>query len=252
MTIAFISDLHLDESRPQVTDLFIEYLRVGARSFDAIYILGDLFEVWLGDDDDSPHHRRVVAALREYTAAGRDCYFVWGNRDILIGRQFCRDAGVKMLEEQTVAEFFGQRTLLVHGDELCTDDAAYQRFRRRSRNRLVQWVFLRLPLAFRQSLANRMRSRSKQHTARVAETITDVNQGEVENTMRRHGVSLLIHGHTHRPGMHDFDMDGKPMRRIVLGDWYEQGSALEWSAAGYELRAMPFSSGAQSSKASTV
>lgn len=247
MTVAFVSDLHLDESRPEVTQLFIDYLTSAANSLDALYILGDLFEVWLGDDDDTEHHRRIVSALRAFTASGTKCYFVWGNRDILVGNRFSRDTGVKIIAEQTVWDFFGQRVLLMHGDELCTDDMAYQKFRRRSRNRVIQWIFVNLPISLRRSLAGRMRSRSKEHTASVGETITDVNQDSVEQAMRQHNVRILVHGHTHRPAVHEFDLDGEPAQRIVLGDWYQQGSALEWRAEGYELTAMPFSTGDQSS-----
>ena len=229
MTILFISDLHLDGSRPEITDLFLEFLRGPAAQAAALYILGDFFEVWVGDDDDDPHHARVTAGLKALTDAGVAVYLMHGNRDFLIGSHFAGRAGVKLLADPTVIELGGRSTLLMHGDTLCTDDLQYQRARRFLRNRLVRGLYLTLPLSLRRRIAAYARAKSKTDTAGKAESIMDVNQRAVESVMARRGVTRLIHGHTHRPAIHRFrSVDGKDMERIVLGDWYDQSSILRW------------------------
>jgi len=240
MTTLFISDLHLDASRPAATRAFLAFLDAAGRDSEALFILGDLFEAWLGDDDPDPHHATVIDALRKYTATGRRCAFIHGNRDFLVGDAFGRRTGVELLADATVIEAYGQRVMLMHGDALCTDDLAYQRFRRFVRNPLLLAVFHRLPLGARQRLGAALRSKSVADTGRKADTIMDVNQGAVETAMRDAGVDLLMHGHTHRPGIHDFELDGRHARRIVLGDWYTQGSVLRWRPDGLELTALPF------------
>jgi UDP-2,3-diacylglucosamine hydrolase len=238
VTTLFISDLHLDGTRPDITAQFLDFLRREARSARALYILGDLFEAWIGDDDPDPDKRRVVTALRSLRDAGVDCFLMHGNRDFLIGSRFCLETGTRLLPDGTVIDLYGRPVLLMHGDLLCTDDRAYQRLRRIVRNPLVQFTLRRLSLRQRQRLAERMRQGSKEHIAsmdRAAPQIMDVNADAVLATFARYGVDCMIHGHTHRPAIHEIVVDGRKAIRIVLGDWYEQGSVLCWDERGYEL-----------------
>jgi UDP-2,3-diacylglucosamine hydrolase len=228
MSTLFISDLHLDESRPEIVDLFERFLETDARGAEALYILGDLFESWIGDDDDSPLAERVARALRALSDSGIPVYFMRGNRDFVLGKHFARKAGMTILDDPTIIQLNGESALLMHGDTLCVDDIDYQKFRRIMHNRWFQRVALALPLRLRRHIAGRLRGQSAKHIARKAEAIMDVNQGAVEAAMRSHGVRLLIHGHTHRPATHRFDLDGRSAERIVLGDWYDQSSILTW------------------------
>lgn len=230
MTTLFISDLHLDGSRPETTAQFLKFLAEEARGAAALYILGDFFEVWIGDDDDDPHHARVMDGLRTLTAAGVPVFLMHGNRDFLIGERFAGRTGVKLLSDPALVDLDGKPTLLMHGDTLCTDDLQYQRARRFMRNGLVQGIYLDLPLSLRRRIAAYARAKSQKDTAAKASYIMDVNQNTVESTMARYGVTRLIHGHTHRPAIHRFKgVDGTAMERIVLGDWYEQSSILRWN-----------------------
>jgi UDP-2,3-diacylglucosamine hydrolase len=238
MTTLFISDLHLDSSRPDITAQFLDFLRSEARTAETLYILGDLFELWIGDDDTDPGKRQIIAALKELNASGVQCAVMQGNRDFLLGQRFSADTGCKLIADGTVVDLYGQRVLLMHGDTLCTDDHSYQRLRRIVRNPLVQWILLRLSLQQRTALAGKVRAGSKAHINRTAPMIMDVNDEAVREAFRRHAVSLLVHGHTHRPAIHKLDVDGRAVTRIVLGDWYTQGSVLRWSSAGYELATM--------------
>ncbi|MGH8238962.1 MAG: UDP-2,3-diacylglucosamine diphosphatase [Steroidobacteraceae bacterium] len=238
MTTLFISDLHLDGTRPEITAQFLDFLDREARRAEALYILGDLFEAWIGDDDPDPDNRRVIQGLRSVTDSGVKTFLIHGNRDFLIGKRFCRETGVELLIDGTVVNLYGRRVLLMHGDLLCIDDHAYQRLRRIVRNPIVQFVMRRLTLRQRQKLAERMREGSKEHIASMdvaAPAIMDVNQDEVRRTFARYGVDCIIHGHTHRPAVHEMQIDGQPAVRIVLGDWYEQGSVLRWDERGFEL-----------------
>jgi UDP-2,3-diacylglucosamine hydrolase len=234
----FISDLHLDPGDPALVRQFRAFLETDARGAEALYILGDLFEAWLGDDDPDPLARAVVAALRALTDAGVPCFVMHGNRDFLIGERFCRESGATLLEDGTVVELHGERVLLMHGDALCTDDLGYQRLRRILRNPAVRWTLRHLPLEQRRALARRLRAGSRAHVGATAPEIMDVNAAAVVAAFRAAGVRTLIHGHTHRPAVHEFELDGAPARRIVLGDWYVQGSVLEWSGRGFELRTL--------------
>jgi UDP-2,3-diacylglucosamine hydrolase len=241
VTTLFISDLHLDGTRPDITAQFLDFLRREARSARALYILGDLFEAWIGDDDPDPDKRRVIEGLRAVTSAGVKTFLIHGNRDFLIGNRFCRETGIELLNDGTIVDLYGRRVLLMHGDLLCIDDHAYQRLRRIVRNPLVQFVLRRLTLRQRQRLAERMREGSKEHIASMdiaAPQIMDVNQDEVRRTFARYGVDCIIHGHTHRPAVHDVPINGHTAVRIVLGDWYEQGSVLRWDERGYELASL--------------
>ena len=228
MATLFISDLHLDETRPQIVDLFARFLGHEACKADALYILGDLFESWIGDDDDAPLATRIAHALRSLRDGGVPIYLMHGNRDFLLGAEYAKHAGMELLADPTIVELDGERTLLMHGDTLCTDDVEYQKFRGLVRNPAWQQQFLAKPLAERRAFAAQARGESRKQTAMKAAEIMDVNQSAVESVMRTHGVHRLIHGHTHRPATHRFDLGGQTAERIVLGDWYEQSSVLTW------------------------
>lgn len=238
MTTLFISDLHLDGTRPDITQQFVEFLSDEASRAERLYILGDLFEAWVGDDDTDPDKRRVIESLRRLTSGGVRCFVMHGNRDFLIGARFCRETGTQLIEDGTVTAVAGRKVLLMHGDTLCTDDHSYQRLRRIVRNPVVQWILRSMTLSQRQRLAAKMRAGSKAHIEaadKAAPYVMDVNDEAVANAFRSAGVDTLIHGHTHRPAVHALTVDGKPCTRIVLGDWYEHGSVLRWTSHGYEL-----------------
>ena len=237
MSSLFIADLHLDDSRPQITSLFEQYLAGDeVRAADALYILGDLVEAWIGDDDDAELPRRIARATRAVRAAGVPVYFMVGNRDFLLGEAFAERAGFTLLDDSTVHDLYGTPTLLMHGDVLCTDDVAYQAVRRNVRTPEWKAQVLAMPLDARRAFAAQARQDSRAHTGSTQETIMDVNAGAVAEAMRKAGVSRLIHGHTHRPAVHPFDLDGQTAERIVLGDWYEQGSVLRIASDELELR----------------
>jgi UDP-2,3-diacylglucosamine hydrolase len=239
MATLFISDLHLDPARPDITSQALEFLAKEAQGADALYILGDLFEAWVGDDDPEPEKRRVIAALRRLSDAGLPCFFMHGNRDFLVGEGFAAESGCTLLDDPTIIELHGTRVLLMHGDTLCTDDHEYQAFRAMVRNPAWQQGMLARPLAERLALAKHLRETSAASMAGKSMEIMDVNQGAVEEAMRQHGVYTLLHGHTHRPAVHRFELDGHEAVRIVLGDWYTQGSALRWDADGFVLQTLP-------------
>ncbi len=226
MTTLFISDLHLDEARPHLIAAFEELLAGEARAVQSLYILGDLFESYIGDDDDAPLNARVARATRKLRHAGVPVYFLHGNRDFLLGEDYAARAGMSLLDDPAVIDLGGEPTLLMHGDTLCTDDAAYLQFRKLVRDPDWQRAFLAKPLAERRTFAAQARGESRKHTANAKPEIMDVNQAAVESAMRAHGVRRLIHGHTHRPATHYFDIDANKAERIVLGDWYEQASVL--------------------------
>jgi UDP-2,3-diacylglucosamine hydrolase len=239
MTTLFISDLHLDPERPDITAQFLEFLGGEAASVDALYILGDLFEVWIGDDDPEPQKRRVVAGLRHLTDRGVPCFVMHGNRDFLLGRRFAAESGCQVLDDPTIVHLYGARVLTTHGDALCTDDLSYQRLRTTVRDPGWQSMFLALSVEQRLALATEARAGSKEHVSRMSDEIMDVNPQTVENAMRAARVELLVHGHTHRPKVHDLFIDGRAAKRIVLGDWYDQGSVLRWNERGFELASLP-------------
>jgi UDP-2,3-diacylglucosamine hydrolase len=235
----FISDLHLDASRPEITDLFLAFLAGEAREADALYILGDLFEAWLGDDDPDPHHARVAAALSELSMAGVSVSFLAGNRDFLLGEAYARRAGMTLLTEPVHLDLHGTPTLLLHGDVLCTDDTEYQAFRAMVRDPNWQKAFLARPLEERRMMAAQAREQSRSRGQSLDADIMDVNADAVAETFRTHAVPRMIHGHTHRPHIHHIEVDGEPRERIVLGDWYEQGSVLRVNQQGAELKDLP-------------
>jgi UDP-2,3-diacylglucosamine hydrolase len=233
-----VSDLHLDPSAPAIARQFIAFLRDEAREARALYILGDLFEAWLGDDDPDPAVREIVRELRALRDSGVPTYFMHGNRDFLVGSRFAAETGCTLLEDGTVVDLHGERVLLLHGDVLCTADTSYQRLRRILRNPLTLFVLRHLSLDTRRKLGRRLRAGSQMHVGSTAAEIMDVTPDEVVSALRRAGVTTMIHGHTHRPAIHALEVDGRPARRIVLGDWYTQGSVLEWRDDGIELRAL--------------
>ena len=243
MTTLFISDLHLDAQRPHITELFCQFLQDEARGAEALYILGDLFEAWVGDDDPSEAGARTADALRAVVDAGTPVFFIRGNRDFLLGDAYARRAGMRVLPDPTVVMLHGRPTLLMHGDTLCTDDIAYQQFRAQSRDPVWRAQFLAQPLAARQAFADQARAASKAHPAGLRDAgamdaITDVAPATVEATLRRFGIDTLVHGHTHRPAVHGLHVDGRACQRIVLGDWHEQGSVLRVTAEGAALSAL--------------
>ncbi|MFC3653998.1 UDP-2,3-diacylglucosamine diphosphatase [Dyella humi] len=239
MSTLFISDLHLDDSRPHITSLFEHYLAGDeVRRADALYILGDLVEAWVGDDDDAELPQRIARATGAVRDAGVPVYFMVGNRDFLLGETYAARAGLTLVEDGAVHDLYGTPTLLMHGDVLCTDDVAYQQIRRQVRSPEWKQQVLSMPLEARRALAAKARAESRAHTSSAQETIMDVNADAVAQAMRNAGVKHLIHGHTHRPAVHHFELDGQTAERIVLGDWYEQGSVLRVSPEGRELRAI--------------
>ncbi|NDK39305.1 UDP-2,3-diacylglucosamine diphosphatase [Pseudoxanthomonas gei] len=243
MSTLFISDLHLDSTRPAITRLFGRFLREQACKADALYILGDLFEAWVGDDDPSEVGVFVAAALQEVVAAGVPVYFIRGNRDFLVGTDYARRAGFRLLPDPAVVVLHGKPVLLMHGDLLCTDDVAYQAFRTQTRNPAWQAHFLAQPVEARLAFAAQARAASQAHQAQLREggndvrfeAVTDVTPATVQATFARFGIDTMIHGHTHRPALHEVTVDGRNCRRIVLGDWYEQGSVLRADADGFHL-----------------
>lgn len=238
MTHLFVSDLHLDAAAPAATEQFLAFLSGAARRAESLYILGDLFESWIGDDDDDPERDRVCRALRALTREV-PCFALRGNRDFLLGSGFEARTGVALLPDPVLADLNGERVLLTHGDALCTDDHAYQELRTLVRRPRWQERFLSLDLATRSLLANEARAGSKAHVARVVPEIMDVNPEAVRAALRSSGARRLVHGHTHRPGVHELEVDGEPATRIVLGAWYEAGSVLSVERGRFELRTLP-------------
>lgn len=228
----FIADLHLCQEEPAITAGFLHFLQREAPHCDALYILGDLFEAWIGDDDPNPLHQQVASALR---ALPVPVYFIHGNRDFLVGRRFARASGLTLLPEEQVLTLYGHRLLIMHGDTLCTDDAGYLRFRAKVHNPWIQRLFLALPLWVRKRIAARMRADSKQANQHKSQSIMDVNQDAVVATMQRHQVPLLIHGHTHRPAIHTLTLQSETAQRAVLGAWHSRGSMIQLDAAGIQL-----------------
>jgi len=240
VTTLFISDLHLCGDRLAITRLFLDFLRHRARAADALYILGDLFEYWIGDEAvEQDEFRVIIGGLRDLTASGTSVLVMHGNRDFLMAGGFEKATGCRLLPDPTHVELHGSPTLLMHGDTLCTDDTEYMAFRAKVRERAWQREFLDKSVAERDAIVRNYREISRNSTSSKKPEIMDVNQNAVEKVMREHGVRRLIHGHTHRPKEHVFDLDGRPARRMVLGDWYEQGSLLSVDARGWRLESLP-------------
>jgi UDP-2,3-diacylglucosamine hydrolase len=235
----FISDLHLNDAQPEITRQFVDFLRGPARGADRLYILGDLFEFWIGDDDPDPAYAQVQDELRALTHSGVPCCVMHGNRDFLIGKDFCARTGCSLIDDGVIVRLYDQPVLLMHGDLLCTDDHSYQRLRRYVRNPLVQRLFKLLPLLRRERIAARIRAGSQTHTRQAPSAIMDVNAAAVDRAFERAAVQVMVHGHTHRPAIHQHPKANTIRTRIVLGDWHTQGSLLRWSPQGYELLTLP-------------
>ena len=240
MIVLFVSDLHLDASRPAATEAFLRFLRQDAQKVDVLYILGDLFEYWISDEDPNPHYREVVAALATLTASGVRCFIMHGNRDFMLGDQFIRETGTTLIHDPTLIYAGGRSVLLSHGDMLCTDDLSYQRFRKIVRSNWFQNIYKWLPFAFKSRLAAKARRRSVQLLGNKPPEILDVNQDAVVSILQQYDVDTLLHGHTHRPAIHEFEANKRQLSRIVLGDWYESGSVLRWDEAGPQLTSLKF------------
>ena len=240
MATLFIADLHLQTEEPAITAGFLRFLRGEAKNADALYILGDLFEAWIGDDDPNPLHREMAAAIHALVDSGVPCYFIHGNRDFLIGKRYARESGMTLLPEEQVLDLYGRRVLIMHGDTLCTDDTGYLAFRAKVHTPWIQKVFLALPLFIRNRIAARMRAGSKAANSSKSMTIMDVNPQAVVSVMEKHGVQWLIHGHTHRPDVHSLIASGEAAHRVVLGAWHTEGSMVKVTPEGVELIAFPF------------
>jgi UDP-2,3-diacylglucosamine hydrolase len=228
----FISDLHLEEKRPDITHIFLQLLSNLDSSIDALYILGDLFEAWIGDDHDTLLNREIINSLKSVTQKGVPVYFLYGNRDFLIGNKFLHETGCTLLTDEAKIKLYGTSVLIMHGDTLCTKDQKYIKARKIMRNSFLKKMFLLLPLKLRKKIAAQLRKTSRQHTSTVSAEIMDVTQDEVERIMQKHNVTFLIHGHTHRPGFHQFSLRHSPATRIVLGAWHEKGNMLVWDTSG--------------------
>ena len=238
--ILLISDLHLEEERPDITRAFLDLLAGRARSASALYILGDFFEAWIGDDAMTPFQRSICQALRELSDSGTAIFLMHGNRDFMLGKAFCKQAGCTLLKDPSVVQFYGEPVLLMHGDSLCTRDVGYMKLRRILRNPIVLFILRHLPLRTRHKLARKLRSESKTQTRMKNTEIVDVTPDEVPRVMAAHGVRTLVHGHTHRPAIHKLLVDGSPARRIVLGDWDRRGWALQVDDQGFQLAPFDF------------
>lgn len=235
----FISDLHISLEKPEITRRLLLFLSDRAAKAAAVYILGDLFDAWIGDDDFTPPNNKIRAQLKQLTSSGTSVYLQQGNRDFLLGKRFAEDTGVTLLDEYAVIDLHGTPTLITHGDLLCTDDLAYQAFRVKAHSPEWQQSVLSKPLFLRLLAARWYRIRSYFHKRKKSQNIMDVNQDTVDNVMREHHCLRLIHGHTHRPAIHDFKIDGQAAQRFVLAAWSKSaGEVLCWNGSGYQIEAL--------------
>jgi UDP-2,3-diacylglucosamine hydrolase len=234
----FISDLHLSADRDDINQCLFTFLSEQAPKADALYVLGDLFEVWIGDDDQNNFTLSIAEAFNALRKLEVPVYFIHGNRDFLIRQHFAKQAGFKILPEQVVIDLYGEPTLIMHGDELCTKDIEYQAFRKKARSWWWPRIMLSLPLSMRRKLAEKGRATSKQKQSKLSAEIMDVTPQEVISYMQKFAVKRLVHGHTHRPAIHQLELNGRPAERIVLGDWYDQGSVLKVSKEYTDLSSL--------------
>jgi len=223
----FIADLHLCENRPDISACFFRFLENDAINAEKLYILGDLFEAWVGDDDDSPYLETVAQALSKLSRSGTQIYYIHGNRDFLLGKRYAKQANMQLLPEVDTINLYGQHVVIMHGDTLCTRDVNYQAFRKKSRSWWWQAAVKSLPLFVRKKMAANYRQKSAAATSMKSQEIMDVTPDEVINCLELYHSQLLIHGHTHRPAVHNISANGSSAQRIVLGDWYEQGAWLK-------------------------
>ena len=231
----FIADLHLTQNRPDITSCFLHFLKHDAIKAQSLYILGDLFETWVGDDDNSPYLVTIAKALTTLSSFGTKIYYIHGNRDFLLGKKYAKESAMTILPEIDLIDLYGQKVVIMHGDTLCTRDIAYQKFRIKSRSWWWQALIKSLPLFVRKKIAADYRKKSVAATATKSQNIMDVTPSEVINSLEVHHSQLLIHGHTHRPAIHNLIANNKKAKRIVLGDWYEQGAWLKVTPTSMEL-----------------
>lgn len=235
----FIADLHLAQNRPDITACFLRFLKDDAIKAQTLYILGDLFEAWIGDDDDSAYLATIAKALTTLASLGTKIYFIHGNRDFLLGKKFAKKSAMILLPEIDLVDLYGQDVVIMHGDTLCTRDLAYQKFRLKSRSWWWQALVKSLPLFVRKRVAANYRKKSAAATALKSQDIMDVTLSEVVDCLENYQCQLLIHGHTHRPAEHELIANSKAAKRIVLGDWYEQGAWLKVTPSSMELLYKP-------------
>ncbi|MHB1221419.1 MAG: UDP-2,3-diacylglucosamine diphosphatase [Gammaproteobacteria bacterium] len=228
----FLSDIHLEENQPTITQNFLNFLANCHTSVDGIYILGDLFESWIGDDDDTPFHQQIIQALRQTALKGIPIYFLHGNRDFLIGKKFARLTNCQLLAEEEKINLYGTPVLLMHGDTLCQEDLAYLKMRKWFHHPVIQFLFKLAPLSWRRKFADNMRNKSRQYTQTMPANKMDVTPAAVQAVMQKHGVNYLIHGHTHKPNFHSLEINGQPATRIVLAAWHDGGEVVAWPSAG--------------------
>lgn len=227
MTTLFISDLHLSPENETLIQLTIEFLSAQTKDIESLYLLGDIFNTWLGDDIVPVEFEPLIYQLQKLHQAGIKTYLMVGNRDFMMGKTFAERCGCQLISEPLLIDLYGVKTLLIHGDSLCTDDVSYQRYRQITRNRFLQWCFLHLPVSYRQKISDKIKQKSREQKQYKSSMIMDVNQLEVSQLMQQYGVQYLIHGHTHRPAIHTFNLASKLAYRIVLGDWENQVSVLK-------------------------
>jgi UDP-2,3-diacylglucosamine hydrolase len=239
VTAWFASDLHLDPATPEIADRFRRFLAGPVRGAHALFLLGDLFEAWVGDDDPEPAHREAIAAIAAVAAAGTPVYVMRGNRDFMLGERFCADAGAILLDDPAILTVGSERLVISHGDGLCVDDRAYQKLRALVRDPALRAAFERLPLEARRRLAAEARAGSREHLANAAGYIQDVNAQAVDAVFRGAGAALMIHGHTHRPGVHRTQADGAERTRVVLGAWHDEADVVRWDESGWSLLPCP-------------
>ncbi|NQY88232.1 MAG: UDP-2,3-diacylglucosamine diphosphatase [Colwellia sp.] len=236
----FIADLHLAQNRPDITACFLRFLKGEATQAQQLYILGDLFEAWIGDDDDSAFLTTVAEALTTLSAMGTTIYYIHGNRDFLLGQRFAKKSAMLLLPEIDLINLYGKSVVIMHGDTLCTRDVGYQKFRKKSRSWWWQTLVKSLPLFVRKKIANDYRKKSAAATAVKSQDIMDVTPDEVVKCLENYHSQLLIHGHTHRPAVHQLNVNNEAAKRIVLGDWYEQGAWLKVTPTSMQLMNRPF------------
>ncbi|MGF1720406.1 UDP-2,3-diacylglucosamine diphosphatase [Vibrio kyushuensis] len=240
MTTLFISDLHLSPSRPDITQCFLDFMRNEAIHAKTLYVLGDLFEFWIGDNDNSDFSIQVQQEFKRLTDLGIECYFTQGNRDFLIGKRFAKQTGMTLLDDETVIDLYGRKAVILHGDTLCTLDVKYLEYRKKVHQPWLQWVFNRIPFFLKRKIVSKVQSDIKEEKQTKSLDIMDVTPDEVISVMDKYSVDLMIHGHTHRPNIHRLNVSSGEGIRIVLGDWYTQGSILVYDENGFDLKTKSF------------
>ena len=235
MTTLFISDLHLSPDDAKLIKLTTHFIQTQIKDIKAIYLLGDVFNTWLGDDIIPTEFEPLIVQLQKLHQAGIKTYLMVGNRDFMLGKSFAQRCGCQLIADPSIIDLYGTKTLLMHGDSLCIDDVSYQCYRRKTRNKFLQWCFLHLPIRYRQSISDKIKQKSHEQKQYKSTMIMDVNQAEVCRIMQLYDVQYLIHGHTHRPAIHTFTVANKPAYRIVLGDWENKISLLKCDAQAFEL-----------------